>query len=116
MKDLFKSLFGFAALIALKKCLERYGYFNYEETLDDLFLGSYEDEDDYYPGYSDAIKAITDSTMASYHKQLAIQLVPFDETVQYYKAIANITKSNMASLHKVEAIKELNSKSKHRFA
>lgn len=58
--------------------------------------------------YSDAIDAISKSTMYSLDKTKAIKLVKRDEKPEYYGAIASIVGSKMYSIDKVRSIEELN--------
>ena len=58
--------------------------------------------------YSDAIDAISKSTMCSLDKTEAIKLVKRDEKPEYYGAIASIVGSKMYSIDKISSIKELN--------
>ena len=58
--------------------------------------------------YSVAITTIGDSTMDSYHKQLAIAAVKKEQDSEYYKAVIGVANSKvMSSTDKLSIIKDL---------
>lgn len=58
--------------------------------------------------YSDAISAITNSSMSSYYKQEAIKMLRKDGDVEYYRSVISIALDDkMGNYYKYESIKNL---------
>lgn len=57
--------------------------------------------------YSDAIKAVANSTLPSYDKANVLSSIKTDQECSYYESVINIVKSNMVSYDKVNAIRSL---------
>ena len=60
--------------------------------------------------YSDAVKAIMESSMFGSHKTRAIELLKRDGDTEYYMAVVTVANSSMFSSNKIEAIETLSKK------
>lgn len=111
MKNLLKLTALFALLYAEGKLmgyLQNQFYYDSEEDYgsDDIMESYYADRER-FPGYSEAVKTISNSSMGSYDKRRTIEDLPTDETTGYYKAVINIARSNMGSYDKRRTIESV---------
>lgn len=110
MKNLMK-IFGLGILLLLDaKLMEKLGVYREEPTMDDFFIDDEDDDildDEYAPGYGDAVTAISTSDMFSSHKKEAISHLPIGCISSFYKGIISAAHCDMFSAHKRDLIIEM---------